>query len=71
MPISKTIVENAVNEITKISVGFKLSEADPCPVYKETKLGICMIIIYLDDMMVIGHRESIKDFHERMEKISL
>ena len=50
-----------VNEMTKIDVGFKLSEADPCLLYREKELGICMIIIYVDDMMVIGHRESMKD----------
>ena len=58
-----------VNEMTKIDVGFKLSDAHPCLLYRENKLGICMIIIYVDDMMVIGHRESIKDVQERVETV--
>ena len=29
-----------------------------------------MIIIYVDDMMVIGHKESIIDVQERVEKVS-
>ena len=28
-----------------------------------------MIIIYVDDMMVIGHKESIIDVQERVEKV--
>ena len=55
--------------MTKIDVGCKISEADPCLLYRETKLGICMIIIYVDDMMVIGQEESIIDVQERVEKV--
>ena len=29
--------------------GFKLSEADPCMLYKEDEKGVCIIIIYIDD----------------------
>ena len=50
-----------VNEKMKTDVGFKISEANPCLLYRENKPGICMIIIYVDDMMVIGHKESIID----------
>ena len=58
-----------VNEMINIDVGFKISEADPCLLYRENKLGICMIIIYVDDMMVIGNEESIIDVHERVRKV--
>ena len=30
--------------------GFQLSEADPCTLYKEDEKGVCIIIIYIDDM---------------------
>ena len=60
-----------VNEMKKIDIGFKISEVDPCLLYRENKLGICMIIIYVDDMMVIGHKESIIDVQERVKKFSL
>ena len=53
----------------KIDVGFKISESDPCLLYRENKLGICMIIIYVDDMMVIGHKETIIDVQERVKKV--
>ena len=58
-----------VNEMVKIDVGFKISEADPCLLYTENKLGICMIIMYVDDTMVIGHNESIIDVQERVKKV--
>ena len=53
--------------MVKIDVGFKISKADPCLLYRENELGICMIIIYINDMMVIGHKESKKEW----EKFSL
>ena len=68
MPISKTVLETFLNEMMKADVGFKISEADPC-LYRETKLGICMIIIYVDDMMVIGHKESKINVQERVERV--
>ena len=52
----------------KTHVGFKVSEADPCLLYRENKLGICMIIIYVDDIMVIGHKETKIDVQERVGK---
>ena len=55
----------------RIDVGFKISEADPCLLYRENKLGISMIIIYVDDIMVIGHKDSIIDIQERVKKFSL
>ena len=61
MRISRTILEKCVYGMTKIDIGFKICEADPCLLYRENKLGICMIIIYVDGMMVIGHKESIID----------
>ena len=52
----------------KIDVGFKIRKADPCLLYRENKHGIiCMIIIYVDVMMVIGHKESIIDVQERVK----
>ena len=39
--------------------GFQLSEADPCMLYKEDENGVCIIIIYIDDMLIIGKEETI------------
>ena len=39
-------------------VGFKLSEPDPCMLYKEDEKAVCIIIIYIDDMLIIGKEEA-------------
>ena len=39
--------------------GYQLSEADPCMLYKEDDKGVCIIIIYIDDMLIIGKEEAI------------
>ena len=41
--------------------GFNLSKADPCMLYKEDEKGVCIIIIYIDDMLIIGKDEAIDD----------
>ena len=40
---------------------FKLSEADPSMLYKEDEKGVHIIIIYIDDMLIIGKEEAIDD----------
>ena len=42
--------------------GFQLSEADPCMLYREDKRGVRIIIIYIDDMLIIGKEEAIDAF---------
>ena len=39
--------------------GFQLSKADPCMLYREDERGVCIIIIYIDDMLIIGKEEVI------------
>ena len=39
--------------------GFQLSEAGQCMLYKEEERGVCIIIIYIDDMLIIGKEEAI------------
>ena len=40
---------------------FKLSQADPCMLYKEDEKGVSIIIIYIDDMLIIDKEEAIDD----------
>ena len=48
--------------VNKMQEGsFKLSEADPCMLYKEYEKGVCIIIIYIHDMLIIGKEEAIDD----------
>ena len=49
----KKIVENMQEG------GFQLSKADPCMLYREDQRGSCIIIIYIDDMLIIGKEEAI------------
>ena len=39
--------------------GFQLCEADPCMLYKEDERVVCIIIIYIDDILIIGKEEAI------------
>ena len=41
--------------------GFQLSQADPCMLYKDDENEVCIIIIYIDDMLIIGKEEAIDD----------
>ena len=40
--------------------GFKLSEADPCMLYKEVEKMVFIIIIYIDEKLIIGKDDAIK-----------
>ena len=48
--------------------GFPVSPADPCMLFKENNLGICIIIVYVDDMFIIGKKEQIQDFASKIHK---
>ena len=37
--------------------GFQVSPADPCMLFEENELGVCIIIMYVDDMLIIGKKE--------------
>ena len=57
-----------VDTIKKESFGFQVSPADPCMLFKENELGICIIITYVDDMLIIGKKEQIQDFASKIQK---
>ena len=42
--------------------GFQVSPADSCMLFKQNDLGICIIIMYVDDMHIIGKKEKIQEF---------
>ena len=58
-----------VDTIKQESFGFQVSPADPCVLFKEDKLGICIIIMYVDDMLIIGKKEQIEDFSSKIQKV--
>ena len=68
MPSSKTILEKFVDTIKKEPFGFTVSPADPCMLFKENDHGICIIIMYVDDILIIGKKEQIQVFASKILK---
>ena len=60
--------KKVVDTIKKESFGFHVSPADPCMLFKENELGICIIIMYVDDMSIIGKKDQIQDFASKIQK---
>ena len=44
-----------------VQAGFKLSEADPCFVYKDDQIEVCIMLIYIDDMLIVGNTEAVNE----------
>ena len=57
-----------VDTIKKESFGFTVSPADPCMLFKQNELGICIIIMYVDDMLIIGKKEQVQDYASKIQK---
>ena len=45
-----------------------MSPADPCMLLKGNNLGICIIFMYVDDMLIIGKKEQIQNFASKIQK---
>ena len=54
--------------IKKEPIGFQVSPADPCMLFKENELGVCIIIMYVDDMLIIGKKEQIQELASKIQK---
>ena len=48
-----------VDTAKKEPFGLQVSPADPYMLFKENELGVCIIIMYVDDMLIIGKKEPI------------
>ena len=57
-----------VNTAKKESFGFQVSPVDPCMLYKQNELGICVIIMYVDEMLIIGKKEQIQELTNKIQK---
>ena len=57
-----------VDTIKKEPFGFTVSPADACMLFKENNLGLCIIIMYVDDMLIIGKKEQIQEFATKIQK---
>ena len=58
-----------VDTVKKESFGFQVSPADPCMLFKESELGVCIIIMYVDDMLIIEKKEEIEDFASKIQEV--
>ena len=68
MSSSQTIWKKFVNTAKKESFGLLVSPVDPCMLLKQNELGICIRIMYVDDMLIIGKKEQIQDFTNKIQK---
>ena len=57
-----------VDTAKKEPFGFTVSPAETCMLYKENELGVCIIIMYIDDMLNIGKKEQIQEFAAKMQQ---
>ena len=57
-----------MDTIQKEPFGFTVTPADPCMLFKENNLGICIIIMYVDDMLIFGKKEQIQEFATMIQK---
>ena len=48
--------------------GFQVCPADPCMLFKENELVVWIIIMYVDDMLIIGKKEQIQEFATKIQK---
>ena len=48
--------------------GFQVSPADCCMLFRENELGVCIIILYVDDMLIIGKKEQTHEFATKTQK---
>ena len=56
-----------VNAAKQEPFGFQVSPAHPSMLFKENELGVCIIIMYVDDMLIIGKKEQIQDFSHKIQ----
>ena len=57
-----------LDTIKKEPFSFTVSPADPFMLFKENNLGISIIIMYVDDMLIIGKGEQIQEFATMIQK---
>ena len=61
--------KKVVDTIKQESFGFQVSPADPCMLFYENELGICIIVMYVDDMLIIGKKEQIEDYASKVQEV--
>jgi len=52
-----------------ITLGFKPCESDPCLIYRVNKNGLCIILMYIDDNLIVGIHAAIEQVTDEIKKI--
>ena len=60
----KKFVDTAKNK----PFGFHVIPADPFILFKENELGVCILIMYVEDMLIIGKKEQIQEFATKIKR---
>ena len=58
--VARQFWKTFVNTTKQEPFGFQVSDEDPCMLFKKNMLGVCIIIMYVDDMLIIGKRSKYK-----------
>ena len=66
--VARQFWKKFVSTVKQEPFGFQVSPADPCMLFKENELGVCIIIMYVDDMLIIGKKEQTQDFASKIQK---
>ena len=54
---------------TMKTFGFKVSEAEPCLLFKRQENGECFVVVYVDDCLVMGNEHMVKHTIERIKEV--
>ena len=50
------------------TLGFKESPADPCLMIRRCGVGVCLVALYIDDIMAIGTEEALEDLAKGLKE---
>ena len=52
-----------------ITLGFTPCESDPCPMYRINEKGLCIILMYVDDNLIVGSNTAIEQATEEIKRV--
>jgi len=52
-----------------ISLGFKPCKSDPCLLYRVNENGLCIILMYVDDNLIVGSNKAIDQVTEEIKNL--
>ena len=52
-----------------ISLGFKPCESDPCLMYRVNENGLCIILMYVDDNLIVGSNKAIDQVTQEIKNV--